>query len=55
MINEIPIVKVAEALGLEVRKVGGRFYIRCPVKQHEHDAERPGCQLGGEKNLAHCF
>jgi hypothetical protein len=51
----LEIRRVAEDLGLEVHRDGERFYCRCPVTFHEHDEDRPRCQLGGEKaHLWHC-
>ncbi len=45
----LDIGKVAEALGLGVRHVGGRTVCKCPLAEHEHDDLRPACVLGGDK------
>ncbi len=41
--------RVAEALGLDVRQIGGRTACRCPLAEHEYDGGHPACVLGGDK------
>lgn len=51
----VPIVDVARALGLDVKRTGAEDYATCPNADHDHDDKKPGLHLGGKKNLAHCF
>ncbi|HOG03885.1 MAG TPA: phage/plasmid primase, P4 family, partial [Accumulibacter sp.] len=48
-VDRVPVLEVAEALGLPIKRSGGASYIGCPASAHEHDAERPRCELGGDK------
>jgi energy-coupling factor transporter ATP-binding protein EcfA2 len=45
----VGIERVAEALGLGVRHVGGRTVCKCPLAEHEHDDLQPACVLGGDR------
>jgi len=54
-ILEIPVLKVVQALGLEVKEQGGKHWIKCPFTHHEHDDTNPQCEVGGKKNLVRCF
>lgn len=50
-INALPILDVAERLGVEVRKKGARYMACCLWHQDAH----PSMQIGGRKNICHCY
>jgi len=52
---EIPIHKVAEALGLKVNEKENKYYCACPFTRHEHDNTDPRCELGGKRNIVKCW
>ncbi len=52
---DVPILEVAEALGLPLKKVGDASYTRCPNSACGDDEGDPHCQLGGAKNCGHCY
>ena len=49
--NSMDIVQVARDLGLDMVQRGSRFFIRCPW----HEDSRPSCQVGGARNICHCY
>ena len=54
-VQAVPIVEVAQALAIETRERGGHVWMKCLWSHHEHDDTNPGCRVGGDKNIVHCY
>lgn len=49
--NDTPVLEVARALGVQLRRMGGKWYGPCPV----HGGSHPSMLFGGRSNVATCF
>lgn len=49
--NEVKIVELAESLGLEPKKIGYNYFVKCPL----HDDKNESLSINPLKNLWQCF